>query len=715
MMRRHNDPLSTHERARTLASIRLDEPLPEADAQWLEAHLDGCDACRAVADAYLANRALVRSLSWPEPPRDLWVRTSAALERERSRRQQPAVRRSWRISPLGVGGALATFAVLAMVGFLLGRELLPTPGPQTALASPAPTSGVPLVSVRPIATPLSVPAGDVAWMTRTAGGEYALNVASVDSVCPAGSEPDCATLDSSAHSVIELATRPQAVVLAPNHAQAAIVQAAASGSGNSVLVVPLTPTGTSNPAPGPITAATAAPSSAATPGFTPFTAATRAPSTPVAPASAVPPSEPSAGPTAAAPAATAPQSTSAGTPAAGTPTVGATPGTTPAAGSAAIPIISNVTVVGDVAYSPDGAWVAFSARPFDGSAGPDIYAWHAGDKAARALTSDHGSVFSGWLGGQILGSRERTIPSSVAGGADQHLPSSFMIDPASAVDQPLDGFDGWRPVVDPSGRWFVAWIGSLRFDPAAMSWLPDQGELVLAVWPPAGTDGGTAPGQAVPSAGPSSAPGSGQPPAPDASEAPVPSTAPAGNPQPGVTPGPPLTGPSDQPGTTPDLLPSPLPAGSSAPSDEPVATPAALDGSPAASLTPSPGATPAGPIVLVAPTLDRPVQDWEVRWDPAGRHIAVWVADPAQADLGRLSIIAIDPATGRIDVSAPAILRDAPAMRGFALGNGRIAWATPPGQDGNGSRLEVLAWAGPDAGRTSSDPAPLPEGIIVIQ
>ena len=35
------------------------------------------------------------------------------------------------------------------------------------------------------------------------------------------------------------------------------------------------------------------------------------------------------------------------------------------------------------AYSPDGAWFAFTARPSDGSAGPDIYVWRVGDQLAE--------------------------------------------------------------------------------------------------------------------------------------------------------------------------------------------------------------------------------------------------------------------------------------------------------------------------------------------
>ena len=84
--RRHNDPQSPHERARLLASDQLDGALSATDAAWLELHLGECRACREIADAYAEDRALLRSLPMPEPPRDLWARTSVALERERAAR-----------------------------------------------------------------------------------------------------------------------------------------------------------------------------------------------------------------------------------------------------------------------------------------------------------------------------------------------------------------------------------------------------------------------------------------------------------------------------------------------------------------------------------------------------------------------------------------------------------------------------------------------------
>jgi hypothetical protein len=82
--RRPDSWSSPHERARTRAAERLAAPLPGPEAAWLESHLADCDNCRAIADSYEADRLLLRQLreNDPEPPRDLWARTAAGIERE---------------------------------------------------------------------------------------------------------------------------------------------------------------------------------------------------------------------------------------------------------------------------------------------------------------------------------------------------------------------------------------------------------------------------------------------------------------------------------------------------------------------------------------------------------------------------------------------------------------------------------------------------------
>jgi hypothetical protein len=276
-----------------------------------------------------------------------------------------------------------------------------------------------------------------------------------------------------------------------------------------------------------------------------------------------------------------------------------------------------IVVGGEASYSPDGEWLAFSARPADGSAGPDVYVWHVGDESARAITTDHATIFSDWADGRILASRaEGAKPTGdaadsppPASSGDFDAPASVILDPATGKQHGGRLAGVWRPVVDPDGRWVVYWTGSLTFDGGARSWVPDDGHLAIARWD--------------------------------------------------------------------DVV-----NGKGSPGD----------------------AQPLG---------EERVRDWEARWDPTGRYLGLWTADPAAAGLGRLSLLSIERSTGRVDDSGKPLLQDAPALAGFAISDGRIAWATPPGQDGEGSRLLVLAWKGPDAGRTRSEPAP--EDIVDVR
>jgi hypothetical protein len=318
-----------------------------------------------------------------------------------------------------------------------------------------------------------------------------------------------------------------------------------------------------------------------------------------------------------------------------------------------------------------------------------------GEAAARPLTFDHASIFSGWLGGRLLGSRavdaaglpassgapvggqsvEPSAPivdpsaaassaeaSSAASSSDaaasiapadsaaanggsiftllaaasagsapnaegaasvhfagsvasEALPRSFILDPVTGVETGLAA-PAWRPVVDPTGRFVAYWAGTLRYDAATLTWLPDQGVIALASWPAlAGTD-------------------------PTAILAPVP------------------------------LLDS------------------------------SAGSIPSG--------------EWDIRWDETGSHIAIWTADAGDPNVGRLSLLTIDPATARVDPNGLS-LQGVPALAGFSIGSDRLAWATPPGQDGEGSRVQVLAWSGENAGKIDSQPAAGNLAVIVVR
>ena len=122
---------SPHERARSRAAERLDATLHPDEAAWLDAHLAECHACRAAAAAYELDRAALRSLrDIPvEPPRDLWARTAAGIEREaagrRAGRRSNGARRG---IPIGAISGMAVVAVVVGASLLSGRWLeRPTP------------------------------------------------------------------------------------------------------------------------------------------------------------------------------------------------------------------------------------------------------------------------------------------------------------------------------------------------------------------------------------------------------------------------------------------------------------------------------------------------------------------------------------------------------------------------------------------------------------
>jgi hypothetical protein len=151
------------------------------------------------------------------------------------------------------------------------------------------------------------------------------------------------------------------------------------------------------------------------------------------------------------------------------------------------------------------------------------------------------------------------------------------------------------------------------------------------------------------------------------------------------------------PAATPESSPDPGASAGSTATPVPTSTPAgSID--PLATEVPPPPPGPAGsPVVLV----EGPVSDFDIRFDASGTRLAVWIRDPENADVGTLRLIVIDPTTGAID---PAVdpLPAASALRGFSIDAGRLAWVTPPGQDGEASHVHVLAWTQDEFGQVRS-------------
>ena len=171
--------------------------------------------------------------SRPEPPRDLWARTAAGIEREaggRGRAGRATSRRS-RL-PLGAISGIAVIAIVLGATALSGawnrrrarrryREREPRCDRPTAAA-----------------TPMLVAAGSVGWVRTLEDGAYAYNVAALEEVCPMGDRPDCAALDDQAFERLDLAAAPKSVIGSPTDGQAIVVGQDASGR-QSIFVVSL--------------------------------------------------------------------------------------------------------------------------------------------------------------------------------------------------------------------------------------------------------------------------------------------------------------------------------------------------------------------------------------------------------------------------------------------------------------------------------------------
>ena len=142
-----------------------------------------------------------------------------------------------------------------------------------------------------------------------------------------------------------------------------------------------------------------------------------------------------------------------------------------------IRIASDVIVVGGVAaYNADGSQFAFTARPADGSSGPDVYVWDTSDTEARAVTTGGRSILAGWDGLDLLVSR-------VVDGR----PHTLAVSP-QGTEKGEHGSDAWLPSVAPDGQHAVWWDGSIRLAADGVTWVPGEGRLVIGSWPDGAVD-----------------------------------------------------------------------------------------------------------------------------------------------------------------------------------------------------------------------------------
>jgi hypothetical protein len=620
-----------HAKARMRAAQAIDVDLQPEDAAWLSEHLSGCADCRAVGAEYRALHDELRGLASPEPPRDLWARTSAALDgvdrsgAHRSGKSAGSRRRLAAFNRSLLGSAVAVGVTVALAGLsLLSHGPLHAPG-----SGPADTGSIALATIVPSnggQAPLAVVDGTSYWMAPE-NGVYQIRSGAAD--C-AGAAASCAVTHGSG-TVLGSIVSESAVsaVIGPNAEQAAVWTAGkivvlplTMSAPKTVSIDLLTPRPTSTVGPSEPPRVSTAPETV-NPATTPSTAPSTAPET-VNPATA---------PSTATTPATAPETVNPAT----APSTATTPATVAAQPAA---ILDGYTVVGRAPeFSADGSWVAFSARPADLSVGSDVYVWRTGWERAQAITTSHADLFAGWFGQQILISEFMT-----SGSVDEASATSYVYDPVSAavmrIDRPM-----LLPVVDPTGTYLVYWSGTAAFDSTTGLWEPGQGDLYFDDWanlmlvPAQFGEAGSQP-TSMPTAAPSETTAASAQPSDDAS--PV-ATAPGASASDGATPA------SDgQVSATPEM------------SVSPPQLPVALD----------PGT----------------VRDWTVRWDSSGRYVAIWVADPPSTDAGHVTLLAVDPNTRLLNTAQP--LLSAAAGSNIAFDDTDFVY-TSPTQGGDGKTYMV--------------------------
>jgi hypothetical protein len=441
-----------HERARTRLAERMDMPLAAEEAAWLDEHLVGCAACSAIAAGYEDDRLALRALrdTAPEPPRDLWARTSAAIEAGSG---ASPTGKGIRSLPLGALSGLTVIAIVVGVslmsgsipvyqGGVTGEGQAGSEGPGSASATP---TG--LTPAQP--TPIVVGDVTVGWID---GAKGAYHRVTVDEVCAADGAPDCPVVRDADQFGSPLSGTPRSIVGSPTQRQAIAISKTAD-AGDEVVVVAL-PDQTQRPA------QTAEPTASASVSAAPSAEATTEP-TPSADASGS--SEPSASPAVS----SAPSAS---------PVASIEPSATPSETAATVlAIASGIEVVGEsAAFSPDGHWFAFTARQADGSDGTDVYTWRVGDEKARALTDDGDSYFASWAGARLIVSRPDDVSTA------EPDATSVAIDPANGDER--DAGDVWRPAVDPTGSMAIVWDGQLSRTRDALTWAPAEGSLELRTW-----------------------------------------------------------------------------------------------------------------------------------------------------------------------------------------------------------------------------------------
>lgn len=629
-----------HESFRAMLAERMDGQLAAADEARLAEHLAGCPACRTVARDYEADRARMRSIRVSEPPRDLWARTSAALDREVADDADallgPGLRgaRGRRQLRVALGSLVTAMVVLAITG----GQLMPEA--PTGLAT---------------ATPFAITAQAVSYL-GVAGGELTFYRADVAEVCPMP-RLDCAD-GPDGEAVVRLGPGVHARAMTMNPTGQLFISGQ-DDLGEEVFAIVVLPT----PEPSVAPDGSASPGASADPAASPGGDATAMPTETRNPdlGQPDPPTpEPTDGPDVIPNRSADPAASPAISP----------PPDSPTAVATSQAILTDAIATGAAAtWSPDGTTLAFSAMPADRSRGSDVYVWRPGDDQAQPVTDDHGSLFASWSGARIVVSRTEVAES----GSGDVVGRTVVVDPASGEARPVDIERAWLPIVDPTGRFVIYWRGRL-IDRAGVA-SPHDGRLYVADW--TGLDPWPSPDEVVPDDVTSGTGGGVTPETSATPEASVPSAA-EGTTGTDTSPAAEVTDPAATPPATADAGPT------DDDSTTPGAAPVTTEPPPA---SPRPRGT-AAPFVMERPrAVSGQTSDWVVRWSADGNAYAVWTAEPGSKVRGSLVVRSAPSA----DAPTGAALVDrVRASRSFGLGDQRIAWVAPIA-NGDGE-LWVSVW-----------------------
>jgi hypothetical protein len=730
-------PVDGHARFRDLLARRLDAELTPDAAAALHEHLAACPRCRAVERDYRLQRQSLRGLPAIQPPRDLWARTSAALDRElaASSRRRPVDGRDGLTAPRSGSPALllTSLASFVLAVVLVGTQLgAPPRGDDSASGRLA------------LPTPIEIPAQALAVVSFAEGG-VAVYQTRVSRVCPPP-VVDCVEAEAGTRRVVPLpGDADSARSLAVNSRNDRFALLARDDDGGETVYAllvpdPATAAGPGEVDPGPTfpAATVRASASGAVDGtLTPVGSggpreeATLAPTARPTPGSGGESETPTARPSDAASASSGPTT---GAPTSASIEAYVSPRATVVA-AAFQAILADVRTAGaPPAWSADGDTLAFSAMPADRSHGPDVYTWRVGDERATRITDDHRSYFASW-------SADTIVVSRIANGSDGDPAARtrvVVVDPKTGEERGVTADRIWLPAVDPTGRFAVVWRGELDTDGVTVT--PRTGALHLVEWSlidpfarradgpragqgpgiptaastdetpmgPEATDerAGDASGSGAGGSGAGKAPGGAGPAGatdgPEVSEGPTGTKPPDGQDRDAEGEGDAGAEGDDEPEGTAETeaaaetegtldvdgtqetaspAPSEVPPSGSPPPSEP-------DGEPGATEAPAPFVGQA--VEPARDELDDPVIDWEVRWADDGEAFGYWVAETPGAAWGTLTVLAVERGEGRI-VRSGTLLGPTLARRAFGMGEDRIVWAAPADGSPEGE-LRVRTW-----------------------